>query len=94
MPALGTLIPAMLAERGVDTVFGVPGESYLEALHAIAEKSNAICYITCRQEGGAAFMAEAYANTTGQPSVCFVTRGPGVTNASTGIVIWSLEEAS
>ncbi|MGI9483895.1 MAG: thiamine pyrophosphate-dependent enzyme [Hyphomicrobiales bacterium] len=81
----GQVLIDTLIHNGFDTVFGVPGESYLEALHAIAEKSNAIRYITCRQEGGAAFMAEAYANTTGKPSVCFVTRGPGVTNASIGV---------
>jgi len=78
------LIDALLA-NGADTIFGVPGESYLEALDAIYEKRNQIRFITCRQEGGAAYMADAWANATGKPGICFVTRGPGVTNASIGL---------
>lgn len=78
------LVDALIA-NGTDTVFGVPGESYLEALDAIYERSNKIKFITCRQEGGAAFMAEGWANATGKPGVAFVTRGPGVTNASIGL---------
>lgn len=81
----GQVLVDTLIRNGVDTIFGVPGESYLEALDAIAANPNAIRYITCRHEGGAAFMADAYANATGGPSVCFVTRGPGVTNASIGL---------
>jgi acetolactate synthase-1/2/3 large subunit len=78
------LIDALLA-NGADTIFGVPGESYLEALDAIYERRDAIRFITCRQEGGAAFMADAWANATGRVGLCFVTRGPGVTNASIGL---------
>jgi len=78
------LIDALIANN-TDKVFGVPGESYLEALDAIHERQNQIAFITCRQEGGAAFMADAYANATGKVGVCFVTRGPGVTNASIGL---------
>ncbi len=78
------LIDALLA-NGADTIFGVPGESYLEALDAIYEKRNRMRFITCRQEGGAAYMADAWANATGNPGICFVTRGPGVTNASIGL---------
>ena len=78
------LIDALIA-NGSDTVFGVPGESYLEALDAIYQRRNNIRYITCRQEGGSAFMAEAWANATGKPGICFVTRGPGVSNACIGL---------
>ncbi len=78
------LIDALIANNTAK-IFGVPGESYLEALDAIHENSNRISYITCRQEGGACYMADAYANATGNLGVCFVTRGPGVANASIGL---------
>ncbi len=74
-----------LAIHGVDIVFGVPGESYLAALDALHDAKNHIRFITCRQEGGAANMAEAYGKLTGRPGICFVTRGPGATNASIGV---------
>lgn len=78
------LVDALRANR-VDAIFGVPGESYLEALDALYDHPDSVRYITCRQEGGAAFMADAYANATGKLGVCFVTRGPGATNASIGV---------
>ncbi len=81
----GHLLVECLIEQGVTHVFGVPGESYLAALdgfHAMQEK---IQFVICRQEGGAAFMAEAVGKLTGRPGVCFVTRGPGATNASIGV---------
>lgn len=81
----GQILIDALINNGSDTIFGVPGESYLEALDAIYDRQNNIRFITCRQEGGAAYMAEAWANATGKPGVCFVTRGPGVTNASIGL---------
>src|SRR5262245_9786720 len=71
--------------HGTDTIFGVPGESYLAALDALYAQRNSMRYIICRQEGGAANMAEAYGKLTGKPGVCFVTRGPGATNASIGL---------
>src|SRR5207302_1823242 len=71
--------------HGTDTIFGVPGESYLAALDALYAQRNSIRYIICRQEGGAANMAEAYGKLTGRPGICFVTRGPGATHASTGV---------
>ena len=71
--------------HGADTIFGVPGESYLAALDALYAQRNSMRYIICRQEGGAANMAEAYGKLTGKPGVCFVTRGPGATNASIGL---------
>ena len=72
-----------LTLHGVEHVFCVPGESYLGVLDALAE--GPIALTVCRQEGGAAMMAEAVGKATGRPGVCFVTRGPGVTNAAAGI---------
>jgi acetolactate synthase I/II/III large subunit len=63
----------------------VPGESYLVALDALYELREAIRLVVCRQEGGAAFMADAYAKITSKPGICFCTRGPGATNASIGV---------
>ena len=71
--------------HGTDTIFGVPGESYLAALDALYAQRNSIRYVVCRQEGGASYMAEAYGKLTGKPGVCFVTRGPGATNAAVGM---------
>jgi acetolactate synthase I/II/III large subunit len=71
--------------HGVRHVFCVPGESYLAVLDAFHDSDLAIT--VCRQEGGACMMAEAIGKVTGRPGVCFVTRGPGATNASHGIHI-------
>ncbi|KQY81730.1 thiamine pyrophosphate-binding protein [Pelomonas sp. Root1444] len=78
------LVEALIAQ-GVDTAFGVPGESYLAVLDGFHEYADQIRFIACRQEGGAAFMAEAQGKLTGRPGICFVTRGPGATNASIGL---------
>jgi acetolactate synthase I/II/III large subunit len=75
------LVEALIAQ-GVDTVFGVPGESYLAVLDGFHEHRESIRFIACRQEGGAGFMAEAQGKLSGRPGICFVTRGPGATNAS------------
>jgi acetolactate synthase-1/2/3 large subunit len=77
------LVDQLLAE-GVDRAFGVPGESYLAVLDALYDTPE-ITYHLCRQEGGAAMMADAYGKLTGRPGICFVTRGPGATNASAGV---------
>ncbi|MCP3687193.1 MAG: thiamine pyrophosphate-binding protein [Gammaproteobacteria bacterium] len=77
------LIDALDINR-VDLIFSIPGESFLAALDALYDKPS-IELITCRQEGGAAYMAEAYGKLTGKPGICFVTRGPGATNASCGL---------
>jgi acetolactate synthase-1/2/3 large subunit len=79
------LLVDALKVHGVDTAFGVPGESYLAVLDALHDAQDQIKFIICRQEGGAANMAEAYGKLTGRPGICFVTRGPGATNASIGI---------
>jgi acetolactate synthase-1/2/3 large subunit len=71
--------------HGVDTIFCVPGESYLATLDALYDTREDIKLVVCRQEGGAAYMADAYGKLTGRPGICMVTRGPGATNASLGI---------
>ncbi|WP_028035380.1 thiamine pyrophosphate-binding protein [Chelativorans sp. J32] len=78
------LVESLLAQK-VDRVFCVPGESYLPVLDALYEKRDSIELVVCRQEGGAANMADAYGKLRGRPGVCFVTRGPGATNASIGV---------
>jgi acetolactate synthase-1/2/3 large subunit len=74
-----------LIVHGVEHVFCVPGESYLAVLDAFHDRDLKIT--VCRQEGGAAMMAEAVGKATGRPGICFVTRGPGATNASPGLHI-------
>lgn len=81
----GQVLIDALRTHGTDTVYCVPGESFLAAIDALYESRNAIRLIVCRQEGGAAHMAEAHGKLTGAPGVCFVTRGPGATNASIAI---------
>src|SRR5499433_1624341 len=81
----GQLLVDALKVHGVDLAFCVPGESYLAVLDALYDARNSIRLITCRQEGGACYMAEAYGKLTGRPGICFVTRGPGATNASVGL---------
>lgn len=79
----GQILVDALHVHGVDIAFGVPGESYLDVLDALHDSD--IRFVINRQEGGAAFMAEAYGKLTGKPGICFVTRGPGATNASIGV---------
>lgn len=74
-----------LVAQGIEHVYGVPGESYLPVLDAMHGREQQISFITCRQEGGAAMAADANGKLTGRPGVCFVTRGPGATNASAGV---------
>jgi len=71
--------------NGADTAFGVPGESYLAVLDAIHGRRDRFRFVACRQEGGAAFMAEAWGKLTGRPGIAFATRGPGATNAAIGV---------
>jgi len=70
--------------NSVERIFCIPGESFLAALDALYDRSE-ISLVVCRNEGGAAYMAEADGKLTGRPGVCFVTRGPGATNASGGL---------
>lgn len=85
-PALaGHLLVQCLVAQGVTHAFGVPGESYLAVLDGFHRYREHIQFIVNRQEGGAAFMAEAHGKLSGRPGICFVTRGPGATNASIGV---------
>lgn len=79
----GRILAEALKAQGVERVFSVPGESFLAALDGLYDAG--IPNTVCRQEGGAAMMAEAWGKMTGRPGVCFVTRGPGATNASAGV---------
>ena len=81
----GHLLVECLIAQGVTHAFGVPGESYLAVLDGFHQHADRIRFVINRQEGGAAFMAEAQGKLTGRPGVCFVTRGPGATNASIGL---------
>ena len=81
----GHLLVECLVAQGITHAFGVPGESYLAVLDGFHKYQDQIQFVTCRQEGGAAFMADAQGRLTGRPGVCFVTRGPGATNASIGV---------
>jgi len=81
----GQILIDQLRRQGVERVTCVPGESYLAALDALYDSG--VDVVICRNEGGAAMMAEAYGKLTGRPGVCFVTRGPGATNASHGVHI-------
>jgi len=81
----GEVLVDQLIAHGVRQAFCVPGESYLAALDAFHDRD--VTLTVCRQEGGAAIMAEAVGKFTGRPGICFTTRGPGATNASAGIHI-------
>ncbi|MFU1933198.1 thiamine pyrophosphate-binding protein, partial [Bordetella avium] len=81
----GQILMQQLRIHGARRVFMIPGESYLPCIDALNEHQGVIDPIVCRQESGAAYMAEAYGKLTGEPGICFVTRGPGATNASIGV---------
>ncbi len=81
----GQLLVACLQALGARRSYGVPGESYLAVLDALHDTQGKVDFLLCRNEGGAAFMAAAHGKLTGEPGICFVTRGPGATNASIGV---------
>ena len=81
----GHLLVECLVAQGVTHAFGVPGESYLAALDGFYAYRDKIRFVINRQEGGAAYMAEAVGKLTNRPGICFVTRGPGASNASIGV---------
>jgi acetolactate synthase I/II/III large subunit len=81
----GQILVANLLAQGADLAFCVPGESYLPVLDALYDARDRLRLIVCRQEGGAAYMAEAYGKLTGRPGIALVTRGPGASNAAVGI---------
>ncbi|WP_319532468.1 thiamine pyrophosphate-binding protein [uncultured Cohaesibacter sp.] len=79
-----TLLVQSLVRQGATTIFGVPGESYLAVLDALCDAPE-LRFVNARQEGGASMMADAHAKLTGEVGLCMVTRGPGATNASSGV---------
>ncbi len=81
----GEILVANLLAQGATHAFAVPGESYLAVLDALFDARDRLQLVVCRQEGGAAYMAEAFGKLTGRPGIAFVTRGPGATNASIGV---------
>lgn len=81
----GHLLVKSLVALGAKHSFGVPGESYLDVLDALHDTQGTFDFTMCRNEGGAAFMAAAYGKLMRTPGICFVTRGPGATNASIGV---------
>jgi len=84
-PTAGRVLVDSLRLHGVDRVFCVPGESYLEVLDALHDVPDEIELVVAKHEGGAANMAEADGKLTGRPGICMVTRGPGATQASVGV---------
>jgi acetolactate synthase-1/2/3 large subunit len=81
----GEILVANLLAQGATHAFAVPGESYLAVLDAFYDVRDQLALVVCRQEGGAAYMAEAYGKLTGRPGIALVTRGPGATNAAIGV---------
>ncbi len=81
----GQLLVESLVALGATKSFGIPGESYLAVLDALHDTGGRLDFVLCRNEGGAAFAAAAWGKLTGTPGICFVTRGPGATNASIGV---------
>ena len=81
----GEILVANLIAQGATHAFCVPGESYLSVLDALFDVRDRLRLLICRQEGGVAYMAEAYGKLTGRPGIALVTRGPGATNAAVGI---------
>ncbi len=81
----GEILVANLVAQGTAHAFCVPGESFLAVLDALSDVSDELELVVCRQEGGAAFMAEACGKLTGRPGIAFVTRGPGASNAAIGV---------
>src|SRR5213596_46714 len=81
----GRILVDNLLRQGIELAFCVPGESFLPVLGALYDVRDRLRLIVCRNEGGAAYMGEAYGKLTGRPGIVFVTRGPGASNAAVGI---------
>ena len=81
----GEILVANLLAQGVTCAFCVPGESFLPVLDALYDVRDRLQLVVCRQDGSAAYMAEACGKLTGRPGIAFVTRGPGASNAAIGI---------
>ena len=74
-----------LVAQGIDTVFVVPGESYLDVLDGLYDAGNQIDRSPAASRPGAVNMAEAYGKLTGRPAAAMVTRGPGACHAAIGV---------
>lgn len=83
MPSLGEMIPKLLVERGVDTVFGIPGVHTVEMYRGMP--GSGLTHHTPRHEQGAGFMADGYYRATGKVAACFIITGPGMTNIATAM---------
>ncbi len=83
----GRILADALIAQGIDHVFAVPGESYLDVLDGLYDVRKHVKLVTCRFEAGAVNMAEAYGKLTGNPAAAFVTRGPGACHGSIGVHI-------
>ena len=81
----GRLIADALVAQGIEQVFAVPGESYLDVLDGLYAVRQRLHLTTCRFEAGAVNMAEAYGKLTGKPAAAFVTRGPGACHGAIGV---------
>ena len=81
----GRILADAIVAQGIDHIFEVPGESYLDVLDGLYDVSQKLKVITCRFEAGAVNMAEAYGKLTGRPAAAFVTRGPGACHGSIGV---------
>jgi len=81
----GKIVAEALVGHGAKLAFGVPGESFLPVLDGLYDVRDRLKFIVCRQEGGAAYMADAWGKLTGEPGILFVTRGPGATNGAVGV---------
>jgi acetolactate synthase I/II/III large subunit len=81
----GKILADALVGHGAKMAFGVPGESFLPVLDGLYDVRDRLKFIVCRQEGGAAYMADAYGKLTGEPGILFVTRGPGASNGAVGV---------
>ena len=81
----GRILADALIAQGIDHVFAVPGESYLDVLDGMYDVDRELTLVTCRFEAGAVHMAEAYGKLTGRPAAAFVTRGPGACHGSIGV---------
>ena len=79
----GEALVQLLADYGIDTVFGIPGVHTLELYRGL--DSNKVKHYLVRHEQGAGFMADGYARVSGKPAACFLITGPGVINAGTPI---------
>ncbi|MGV6848094.1 MAG: thiamine pyrophosphate-dependent enzyme [Marinibacterium sp.] len=81
----GQVLVESLVALEASRAFGVPGESYLAVLDALYDQAGRLDFVVCRNEGGASFAAAAWGKLTGRPGLCFVTRGPGASNAAIGV---------